>query len=742
MKMIQMQIKKQLVPENDPNRKLEKQEAALENKNEKIKEAEEELEKELKSGKPGGDGKGNNKIGKGQAPEEQCVQIDTSYGGTWDKARCSFRHFFLCNNPGWKDSSESNEESESSEELLLLGAKKGKKKGKKKHGKKKQGHAKGTKKAEAKFMAKAKKAKAEIKKKDKKKKELEKKVVNAVKALNGKEGELKRRAKAMNKEMERDKMMRDAEVMGGRDGGRERRLIDDGEFYDYGYGDEGGFGGLMKKAGGFLKKNMGKITDMAGSMMGGMGGGGGGGAGGGGYTPGDVNRVHNRDRFRREQEGGSRWKRREKRRRRRRRRRKRFKRWLKKHYGRGYRKKCKHCPIRKIHIRSLPQHMHWSPLSGLLPMFGVSGLHRPKKSPKIHIVAKVHLPKHRTLDTGYLDYGLLNKLLFNDHAKKGKGPLLTQLAKKYRKIENSVKPKKGQELANGYNAQGNFGRSEEEKRLYKQWDRANDRRAEKANTARRMIDIVHENDDDELVNMICMCRMVEHGNGDTYEICMNYDVIDMMMNVEIKSMEYKKLRDEKRRVWRDVMHGDSEHYKDHMIIDYESERENDELGDNYVLFEPIDGNLGWAMYKYEMMDWHWVKDNDVDWVGDGVMDKYGYGEFNEFGKYIHFNQKFEMVYSGNGGVECSVVLVGLPFKMCIDDDRDNGMKLYFEKDEKYDVLDAGFSFRFKEFIDNEFENEVFVFNDDRNWDEINVINSDEYMEKCSYLHIAKICMKN
>ena len=47
--------------------------------------------------------------------------------------------------------------------------------------------------------------------------------------------------------------------------------------------------------------------------------------------------------------------------------------------------------------------MHWV-IKRLLPMFGVQALHRPKKSPKIHIVAKVHLPKHRTVDNGYLDY--------------------------------------------------------------------------------------------------------------------------------------------------------------------------------------------------------------------------------------------------------------------------------------------------------------------------------------------------
>merc|ERR1719150_1140017 len=114
-------------------------------------------------------------------------------------------------------------------------------------------------------------------------------------------------------------------------------------------------------------------------------------------------------------------------------------------------------------------------------------------------------------------------------------------------------------------------------------------------------------------------------------------------------MEYKKLRDEKRRIWRDVMGLEQEHYKDHVIIDSKVSEEVDR--DNYVLFEPIDGNLGWAMWKYEMMDWHWVNENDIGWVGDGNMNKYNYGEFDEFGKYIRFNQKFEMVYKGSG-VEC------------------------------------------------------------------------------------------
>merc|ERR1712013_488749 len=58
--------------------------------------------------------------------------------------------------------------------------------------------------------------------------------------------------------------------------------------------------------------------------------------------------------------------------------------------------------------------MHWSPLAGVLPMVGVKGLTPPKKhkSPKMKIVAKVHVPKGHTEDNGYFDYDLLDKLLF------------------------------------------------------------------------------------------------------------------------------------------------------------------------------------------------------------------------------------------------------------------------------------------------------------------------------------------
>merc|ERR1711923_374240 len=36
---------------------------------------------------------------KKKLPKDDCAAIQTSYGGKWIKRRCSFRHYFLCNNP-------------------------------------------------------------------------------------------------------------------------------------------------------------------------------------------------------------------------------------------------------------------------------------------------------------------------------------------------------------------------------------------------------------------------------------------------------------------------------------------------------------------------------------------------------------------------------------------------------------------------------------------------------------------
>eukprot|EP01083_Nonionella_stella_P217490 780810_1 len=442
----------------------------------------------------------------------------------------------------------------------------------------------------------------------------------------------------------------------------------------------GAKGALMGAAGGALgAQGMGAAGGPLGAQGMGM-------LGSGLGVSGKGDRRHKRGAWRREHEGQSRWKRRELRKRRRKARRRRFMHWLKLHYGTGVKSRCaaNTCRHRHAHhIRVLPNYLNWNPLNEIYPLLGA----KPPKMPKIHIVAKVHLPKHRPIE-GDLDYDLLNALLFGgDKVKKETAPVADekQLAEK----------------------------------MYNKWDEENDERMNTFDRRRRMLenDSIRKKD----VYMVSHCRIVR--DKLYYEVCMNYDAIAMVISVDIKSLEYRIGRRHKRKVFGDALDVNGMHYKDYRVVE-RAGNEQKNVGE-YGFFEPIDGNLGYAIFKYESLDWHSVHEYDK-LQGDN----HEYGDFENFKHYIRFNQRFDLMFDG-----CSVTLAGLPFKMCL-----NGMILYFEKDASMDVLDPVFSFQMKEFIDKEFEESIFVFDDDAPWDEVNVINMEQHTEKCNYLHIAKVCM--
>ena len=542
-----------------------------------------------------------------------CGQINTSYGGIWDKRRCDFRHFFICNNPSY-------------------------------------------------ILHKA------------------------------------------NKDREPDFW------------GRRRRLryydeYDDKEEEDEEEEEEEFLGKMFKKV---FKKLKGRKKRRRGR----------------------TRRGRRRSRRRKNRRYRSR-----RRRRKRRRRRRKFMRWLRRHYGKGRRSKCgPRCPYKRIKIRSLPKDMHWSPLSGLLPMFGVQSIHRQKKKPKIHIVAKVHLPKHRTVDNGYLDYDLLNHLLFGEGDRQTirNNRVMDDWNRKEKQIERMVRRRKDRKITRDYDREGNFNDKNRERRKRRQEDdKLNEMFDRNANGRRRRLIHDDDDDDDDEINIVSRCKIlnIQNNNIGNYEICINYYLIDMSFSFYIKSLNYKEKRENKRRVFREIMDINQNHYKDYKItneisiIDHplnDNIKEiEDQENDEFVLFEPIDGNLGYAIWKYESLNWHKYK--------------YDIGNFNNFDNYIRFNEVFSLTSSSYN--ECSETLNGIPFKLCIEtDDNNNDKILYFEKDIENDIFDPEFSFRFKEFIDNEFEHSIFRFNDNSNWDEINVINM-IFLEKCSYLNIAKVCMK-
>eukprot|EP01083_Nonionella_stella_P212202 766564_1 len=263
--------------------------------------------------------------------------------------------------------------------------------------------------------------------------------------------------------------------------------------------------------------------------------------------------------------------------------------------------------------------------------------------------------------------------------------------------------------------------------------------------------------------------------GNNYEICVNYNFGDKFLSVDVKFVDKKVLKsvDDRgsvdfRRHSRDLMRGKYDNgYFDAYHVN--RGRDNGKKANKNIQFDPLEGNLGYAVWKYELMDWHSFSQINGGVTGVISNEKYIYGEYEKFNDYSHYFEEYELYFNNNRFpgdmfmndtidyindvyIECSDRIGDIPFKMCMKQMRDiNGVKdtvLYFEKDLDYDEgygVDKKYSFQVKEYIDNIFENNMFWFSKDEYWDEISVVNvykDLKRIKKCSFkLLIAKICIE-
>ena len=271
---------------------------------------------------------------------------------------------------------------------------------------------------------------------------------------------------------------------------------------------------------------------------------------------------------------------------------------------------------------------------------------------------------------------------------------------------------------------------------------------------RRLIEDEIEEEEYVFIDVISRCKIVENINGKNYEICLNFNVGDEFLSVDIKYVNKKVLKEDNNNInYRHSIDVTQKHFDG----DYEIMHDNDMWA-----FNPIHGNLGHLINKYESMDWHSFKHDN----NNNKIDKKTYGEFDGFNDYIHYFDQYQFDfnpydksisntshYLTNDFIECSQNLRDLPFKMCMKTVNVNNnidTLLYFEKDinDKYDIEET-YSFQIKEYIDNGFEKNIFSFNND-NWDEIEIINGQDtsngndlkWIKKCSYrLIIGKVCIE-
>merc|ERR1712083_692871 len=107
------------------------------------------------------------------------------------------------------------------------------------------------------------------------------------------------------------------------------------------------------------------------------------------------------------------------------------------------------------------------------------------------------------------------------------------------------------------------------------------------------------------------------------------------------------------------------------------------------------------------------------------MTKYKAFHLEQTSNVVHYFDEYQLDYFGivdaESREECSLILDGLPFKMCmsmeIEGDRLE-TRLYFKKELSIHQEESAYAQDVKTFIDTVFETSVFRFDSDVDWDEI------------------------
>eukprot|EP01084_Bolivina_argentea_P209505 356846_1 len=105
-----------------------------------------------------------------------------------------------------------------------------------------------------------------------------------------------------------------------------------------------------------------------------------------------------------------------------------------------------------------------------------------------------------------------------------------------------------------------------------------------------------------VMEMMARCKVMRNARGVHYEVCVNYNVADVFLSVDLRygTQMVRKERGQRIDFRRDY-------------VDHEGDDEEDRIED------AMERYLGYVVYKYDLMDWH-------RFVSEDRAQKYGYGE--------------------------------------------------------------------------------------------------------------------
>ena len=238
---------------------------------------------------------------------------------------------------------------------------------------------------------------------------------------------------------------------------------------------------------------------------------------------------------------------------------------------------------------------------------------------------------------------------------------------------------------------------------------------------RRMLE--EEQQEMRFIDMISRCKWIEIVNMRSFELCIHFNVGAEYYNLEIKIRSDTNTRNGKEIDYLDVIENTKHLFAEG--IPFENAARDWSIN-------PIASHFGYMMSRHGGGE-HFTVESHSDFVH--YFDEY---HFDYFG------------FTMDGPEECSQILNGLPFKMCVstigNHRNSSDIELHFEKDmnDEYDA-DEMYSFQIKELVDKAFEGNVLRFNEDGDWDEIEMIDhmdGFQWIKKCNHrLLLAQVCVE-
>ena len=239
----------------------------------------------------------------------------------------------------------------------------------------------------------------------------------------------------------------------------------------------------------------------------------------------------------------------------------------------------------------------------------------------------------------------------------------------------------------------------------------------------------HEDQEMRVIDAVSRCKWISNSNGHPFEICVIFHVGSEYFSLELKTSD-EVVNDNipsNGLVYTEMMRNT----EDYFMADDKLHK----LGLDWTV-NPIESNLGHAMTRLKTF----------------------YSKKSPSTSFVHYFDEFRFDYFGttedNDPEECSVILNGLPFKMCLSTlfghgANDSDVVLYFtgavESATDTATEEIQYSEYIKELIDYGFEHYRFHFNVESDWDEVERVDHHEgvqWTKKCNHrLLIATVCVE-